>query len=222
MTNLNVYLNSWFSAVICPIWCGTLGYLILTSHTDVFITHCVTVFLPSKNSGIHPVMPDPEPTAAIFSKLVITHKHEVSLFNKYHAVYWSCNKFIIQLIPEKYYKYISNRIIGFAKVTCLQILTHLITKYAELEDDDIKEIDRRMKGPISGETIFEEFMEKIRWNQEAVTVNDPYTPAQIVSMVFANIEKCGLYQDDCQEWSRKPMIDKTWSNFKAHFARAFI
>ena len=95
-------------------------------------------------------MPDPAPTAAIFSELVRTHKHEVGLFNKYHAVGRVCKKFIRQLIPEKYYKSLSSRITGFAKVACLHIFTHLITKYAELEDDDIQEIYRRMKGPISG------------------------------------------------------------------------
>ena len=40
-------------------------------------------------------------------------------------------------------------------------------------------------------------------------------------MAYANIEKCGLYQDDCRDWSRKTRSDKTWGNFKAHFARAF-
>ena len=40
-------------------------------------------------------------------------------------------------------------------------------------------------------------------------------------MAYANIEKCGLYQDNCREWSRKTRSDKTWSNFKAHFAWAF-
>ena len=40
-------------------------------------------------------------------------------------------------------------------------------------------------------------------------------------MAYATIEKCGLYKDDCREWSRKPILEKTWSNFKAHFARAF-
>ena len=40
-------------------------------------------------------------------------------------------------------------------------------------------------------------------------------------MAFANIEKCGLYQDDLREWFRKMRLEKTWSNFKAHFARAF-
>ena len=125
------------------------------------------------------------------------------------------------MIPDKYYKSLSSRIIGFAKFTCLQILTHLITEYAGLEDDDIQEIDQRMEEPISSETIFEEFVKQIEWNQEAFVVQNLYTPAHIVSMAFANIKKCGLYQDDCREWSRNPRLDKTWSNFKAHFERAF-
>ena len=103
------------------------------------------------------------------------------------------------MIPDKYYKSLSSLIIGFAKVTCLHVLTHLITEYAELEDDDIQEIYRRIKEPVSVETIFEKFIEKIDWNQEAVVVQNPYTPTQIVSMAFANIEKCGLYQDDFRE-----------------------
>ena len=40
-------------------------------------------------------------------------------------------------------------------------------------------------------------------------------------MAYANIEKCGLYQDNCRDWLRKTQSDKTWGNFKAHFARSF-
>ena len=40
-------------------------------------------------------------------------------------------------------------------------------------------------------------------------------------MAYANIDKCGLYQDDCRDWSRKTRSDKTWDKFKAHFDRAF-
>ena len=119
------------------------------------------------------------------------------------------------------YKYLSSRIIGFAKFTSLQILTRLITEYAELEDDDIQEVDHKTKEHISGETIFEEFTEKIERNKEAVAVQNPYTLDQIVSMAYTNVKKYGLYQDDCREWSRKPRLNKTWSKFKAHFARAF-
>ena len=97
----------------------------------------------------------------------------------------------------------------------------LVTKYPELEDEDVQEIDRKMKEPISGETLFEDSVEQIEWNQESVAVQNPYTPAQIVSMAYANIEKCGIYQDDFREWPSKPKLDKTWRSFKARFTRTF-
>ena len=81
MTNLNVYLKSCLSEVECTLGCGTLVYLFLTAQSDVFNTQCVTPFVAPINPGIHPVMPDPSPTAAILSELVRTHKHEVCLFN---------------------------------------------------------------------------------------------------------------------------------------------
>ena len=79
-------------------------------------------------------------------------------------------KFISKLIPGKFYKSLSIRIIGFAKVTSLEILTHLISEYAKLKEEDIQEIDRKIKEPISGKTLFEEFVEQIQWIQEAVAV----------------------------------------------------
>ena len=76
----------------------------------------------------------PAPTATIFSELVRTHKHQVFLFNEYHAVDCACKKVISKFIPEKFYKSLLICIISFAKVTSLEILTHLITEYAELEE----------------------------------------------------------------------------------------
>ena len=162
-------------------------------------THCGTEFVTPRNMVICAVMPNQAPTASVFSELVRTHNHQVLLFNEYHAVDRACKKVIRKLIPEKFYK------LG---VTSLDIITHLITKYAELEEEEVQDIDRKMKEPISGKTLFEEFDKQIEWNQEAVAVQNPYSPSQIVSMAYANIEKCGLYQDDCQEWSRKTRSEK--------------
>ena len=80
MTNLKVYLNSCLSVVDCTLRCGTLGYRVLTAQPTVFNTHCGTEFITPRNPGIHLVMPNPAPTAAIFSELVRTHKHQVRLF----------------------------------------------------------------------------------------------------------------------------------------------
>ena len=146
MPNLNVYLHSQSSAVDYNLGCGTLGYLVLTAQPTVFNTHCGTPFITPRNTGIHPVMPDPAPTAAILSELVRMHKHHVHLFNEYHAVDRACKKFISKLIPEKFYNSLSSRIIGFVKVKSPEILTHLITEYAELEEEDVQEIDSENEG----------------------------------------------------------------------------
>ena len=72
----------------------------------------------------------------------------------------------------------------------------LVTEYAELEEEDVQDIYWKMKEPISGETLLEEFVDQIEWNQEALAVQNPFSLAHIVSMEYANIDKCGLYQDD--------------------------
>ena len=48
-----------------------------------------------------------------------------------------------------------------------------------------------------------------------------YSLDQIVSIAYANIDKCGLYQDNCRDLLRKTQSDKTWGNFKNHFTQAF-
>ena len=100
MTNLNVYLNLCLSAVDCNFVYGTLGYLVLKAHTAVFNTYYVTKFIVQKNPGIRPVMPDPAPTATILSELIRTHKHEVHIFNEYHAIDRLRKKFISKLTPR--------------------------------------------------------------------------------------------------------------------------
>ena len=145
MKNLNAYLNSCSSAFDCMLVCVTLVCLVLMAQPEVFNTHCGKAFLPPTNPGIHRFISNPAPTAAIFPKPVRNHKHGVCPFKEYHAVDRACKKVMSQLIRGKYYNYLSSRIIGFAKVTSLQLLTHLITEYAEPEDGDIQEIDRKTK-----------------------------------------------------------------------------
>ena len=64
-------------------------------------------------------------------------------------------------------------------------------EYAEIEDKNVEDIDRKMKELISDEAIFEEYIEKIEWNPEAVAVENTYSPDQIVFMAYANIKNAG-------------------------------
>ena len=67
-------------------------------------------------------------------------------------------------------------------------------EYAEIEDKNVEDIYRKMKDPISDEAIFEEYIEKIEWNQVAVSVENTYSPDQIVFMAYANIKNAGYIE----------------------------
>ena len=89
MTNSNVDLNSCSSAVNFTLGCGALGYLVITAQTAMFSTHYGAPFLLLTNPGIHLVIPDPAPTAAILAELIRNHKHEVWIFKN---ITWSIRR----------------------------------------------------------------------------------------------------------------------------------
>jgi len=193
----------------------------LTAQSAVFTTHCATVFIKPIHPGVHPVIPTPAPSVSALAIIVRDHKNDIHVFNKYHAVDKAVKRVIQRLIPEKFYKSLISRLIGFSKVTSLAILTHLISEYSELDDDTIQDIDKNMKITINGETLFEELIEQIKWNQEYVAVQNHYTLKQIVSMAVDNVNNACLYIQVCRKWDRKTATQKTWANFTVYFVRAF-
>ena len=78
-----------------------------------------------------------------------------------------------------------------------------------------------MKKFISAETLFEEFVEQIETEVDAVETQVPYTRQQIVSIAFTMVKNSGIYYDGVKEWCRKDTGDKTWEAFKTFFAREF-
>ena len=50
----------------------------------------------------------------------------------------------------------------------------------------------------------------------------PYTPSQIVNLGFIIMNSHHMLRSDVRKWLRKPVVDKTWANFKLHFTQAHI
>ena len=48
----------------------------------------------------------------------------------------------------------------------------------------------------------------------------PYTNAQILTRAYTLILQTGLLDDACSDWDDKPTTQKTWAEFKVHFAKA--
>ena len=76
-----------------------------------------------------------------------------------------------------------------------------------------------MKEPISSETLFEDFVEKIETAVDAVATKVPYTRQQIASIAFTMVENAGIYYDGVKEWRQKDTAEKMLESFKTFFAR---
>ena len=81
-----------------------------------------------------------------------------------------------------YYRTLKKKYTRYAVITCLTLLTHLHSEYGRLTSQDIDDIDKQMKIPITGETEFETFVQQIEDGQEAVALQKPYTNTQIVTI----------------------------------------
>ena len=221
LTELNTYLNSCSASVHSNGGCGTLGYLVLTAPVAVYALQSAIAFVPPVNPGATLILPDPAPTAAVIGELTREHSEVTRCFREYHNVDKACKKVIPKLVLEVYFRSLKNRYTGYNNVTTLTILTHLWTEYGTLTEDMVQANDKKLREPISGETHFEELLMQIEDAQEVVAIQNPYTPAQIISIAFTLIQQTGYYDQGCREWKRKPPDEKTWDNFKLHFAREF-
>ena len=46
------------------------------------------------------------------------------------------------------------------------------------------------------------------------------TSKQIVDIALLCLAKTGVFNDDLKEWNRLPLLDRTWSKFRVHFAKS--
>ena len=45
-----------------------------------------------------------------------------------------------------------------------------------------------------------------------------YSIQKVLQMAHHDVSSSGIYTDYCKYWCRKPIVEKTWSNFKILFA----
>ena len=111
------------------------------------------------------------------------------------------------------------KITSLSQVRTLTILTHLWTPYGSLKYEDIQDFDKNLKTAVSADTCFEDFVTHIEDITYAVSSQNLYSPAQIVSIADTIVNATGFYSLDCKTWRQKPAIDRMWANFKYFLQR---
>ena len=214
LTEFNRYLNACTSDIFTNGGCGKLDYLVLTAPPATFVLLCNAQFIVPTNPSPSFQIPTGPVTAAVLSELMTKYIKELGFFKEYYDVDKAVKAKIQQYIQEKFYQTLIKKITGFSKVITLTILTHLWTTYGLLKEEDIQDFDKSLKTAISADTCFEDFIDQIEDNTDAISSQNPYSPAQIVSIAYTIVNTTGFYLLHCKTWRHKPAIDQTWANFK--------
>ena len=120
-----------------------------------------------------------------------------------------------------YYKSLKHTHTGYANVTLRQLLDHLVTTYAAIDQFDLEKNQEKMtarydpNAPI--ETMFEQIADGVAY---AELGEAPFTSKQIVDIALLCLAKTGVFNDNLKEWNRKPLLSRDWTTFRLHFAKA--
>ena len=177
--------------------------------TTVYALLSATKFVVPTNPGSTVTIPAPVPASAVIASLTREHTENLRTWRTYIDTYNSYKQKLLGLVPEVYYRTLNKKYTAYAGIMCLTLLTHLHSEYGRLTSQDIYDIDKQMKIPISRETEFETFVQQIEDVQEAVALQNPYTDTQIFTIAEKLIESIGFYTMDCSEWNRTDNAQKT-------------
>eukprot|EP00957_Ditylum_brightwellii_P017194 1295868-Ditylum_brightwellii.AAC.1 len=104
----------------------------------------------------------------------------------------------------------------------MDMLHHLYATYGKLTPSKLEENDKAMKKDYDPTLPIEHLAEQIKL---AVTIvgnaNQLYMAAQVCSIAYILVFKTGVCKEACREWMNEPDAEKTWLNFKQHFAAAY-
>jgi hypothetical protein len=128
---------------------------------------------------------------------------------------------VIEAFDDAYLNAFSDKFVGYANCTSLQILTHLLTYYAMIAPTELTQNYERLNTPYDPnqpiETLFQQIQDARAF---AVTGGQPYGAAMIVNVAYTLVFNTGLFPEACRAWQSRAIAAKTWAQFKIDVATA--
>ena len=150
------------------------------------------------------------------------HDKATKLFQQYDACDRALKQLLVGAVDEMFIAALRDKHVGYAGTTTLDLLKHLYTTYGNITDYDLHKNQEILNDDFDPNLPIESYFRRVEDCVEfAAAAKCPFTPDQIVSRAFYTIQKSGFSPDDVKEWRRSPKEEKTWSNFKKHFKRAY-
>jgi hypothetical protein len=179
---------------------GRHGHLGIIMTNEEYFTIAVDVFPVPKNPGPSAAVVVGM-TASVIAETTRLHREATQVYRAYHNVYQAIKKLIIESFDDAYLNALSDKIVGYAKCTSLQLLTHLLTYYAMIAPTELTQNYERLNTPYDPNQPIETLFQKIQDARAfAVAVVQPYGAAMIVNVAYTLVFNTGLFPDACQAW----------------------
>ena len=161
------------------------------------------------------------PTQYTIAEDIRLHKEAKETFRTYHDVDKALRNQLIVAVHPTYIRALRDDTLGFANVTCLQMLTHLWTRYGDIKQDELEDNLKRMVTPWHPPTPIEEMFSQLEDGIIFATAGgEPPSAQAVIRMGYNLVEATGLFDRDCRAWRDLAPALKMMAAFQTHFQRA--
>jgi hypothetical protein len=204
---------------------GTLGHLGLIISDDSY-----AMIAPTTDDGptlwITPQAPGRAPanmdgTAAQISAARHIWEEDVQTYRTCTSVQHALKKQIISVFEPMYLDILNDNMVVYANISARDMLDHLFETYGNITAVDLEinfEHMRRAWDPQQPvESLFKQIQDCAKYSEAGgVLIGHP----QQINVGYAKIFATGHFMSACCRWNEKHTIEKTWTQFKSHFAAA--
>jgi hypothetical protein len=148
-------------------------------------------------------------------------EEDVQTYRTYTSVQQALKKQIIGVFEPMYLDILNDNMVVFANISARDMLDHLFSTYCNITAVDLEinfEHMRRAWDPQQPvESLFKKIQDCADYSEAGgVLIGHP----QQINVGYAKIFATGHFMSACRRWNEKHLIEKTWTQFKSHFAAA--
>jgi hypothetical protein len=194
---------------------GTLGHLGLIISDASYAMIDPTTNAP----GRAPATTDG--TSAQISAARHIWEEDVQTYRTCTSVQQALKKQIISAFEPMYLDILNDNMVGYANISARCVLDQLFETYGNITAFDLEinfEHMRQAWDPQqSVETLFKQIQYCADYSEAGgVLIGHP----QQINVGYEHIFATGHFMSACRRWNKKPSAEKTWTQFKSHFAAA--
>jgi hypothetical protein len=178
-----------------------------------------TLWISSQAPGRAPSNTDG--TAAQISAARHIWEEDVQTYCTYTSVQQALKKQIISVFEPMYLDVLNDNMVGFANISARDMLDHLFSTYGNITtvylEINFKHMRRAWDPQQPVESLFKQIQDCEDYSEAGgFLIGHP----QQINVGYAKIFATGHFMSACRRWNEKPLAEKTWAQFKAHFSAA--